>query len=248
MKQILSVLLLALPFSVSAAAAEPVDVAIVLAVDVSDSITPSEYLQQKQGIVTALRDPEVARMLEQCSGNGLALTFVEWAGFHLKKRTRQEIEWQKLHSAADLQDFASRIERKHQRATDGFTDISNALRFSAELLARVPYEARRKIISVSSDGGQNVSPPGGDRNLSLDEMNEVLRAERDQIVSQGIVIDALVIANEDTEVEKFGPLDQYFSKNVIGGRGATITTISDYMDYAAGLKANLLAELNNCIF
>lgn len=113
---------------------EPVDVAIVLAVDVSDSVSESEYKIQRQGIANALSDPDVGQMLEKCNANGAALTFVEWAGFNFKKRLHHEIQWRKLTTAGDLQEFASQIERPHKRKADGYTDIINVLRFSSQLL------------------------------------------------------------------------------------------------------------------
>ncbi len=78
-------ILLALPVTASLAFAhEEVDVAVVLATDVSGSVSDgpneSEYRLQKDGIALGLRDPELAQILEACNGSGLALTYMEWSG------------------------------------------------------------------------------------------------------------------------------------------------------------------------
>lgn len=57
-------------FNQSQAAAVSVDTMIVIAVDVSNSITDEEYDIQKKGVINAFRDPGVQSLLNNCSLKG----------------------------------------------------------------------------------------------------------------------------------------------------------------------------------
>src|SRR5215212_7874718 len=58
----------------------PVDLELVLAVDISGSVDQTEANQQRQGYVAALADPAVARAIRSSLTGRVAVTYVEWAG------------------------------------------------------------------------------------------------------------------------------------------------------------------------
>src|SRR4051812_18342341 len=62
-----------------AEAAEPVDVALVLAVDVSRSIDEGEFKLQRDGYAAALVDPRVIRAITSGPSRGVALSYIEWS-------------------------------------------------------------------------------------------------------------------------------------------------------------------------
>src|SRR5690349_8885886 len=72
-----------LPF-VSAWYRAPVDVdlALVIAVDVSTSMDPDEQDLQRQGYVEAFRSPMVYGAIREGMTGRIAVTYVEWAGAH----------------------------------------------------------------------------------------------------------------------------------------------------------------------
>lgn len=61
-------------------AAEPVDVELVLAVDVSLSMSPGELEIQRAGYAAALRDKAVIDAIRGGLHGRIAVTYFEWAG------------------------------------------------------------------------------------------------------------------------------------------------------------------------
>ena len=62
---------------------EPVDIELVLAVDVSGSVDGAEQELQRAGLVAAFRDPEVISAIAALP-RGLAVALVAWAGVRLR--------------------------------------------------------------------------------------------------------------------------------------------------------------------
>jgi hypothetical protein len=77
-----AVILGVLSFSPSAGLAQEqeVDLELVLAVDVSRSMDPTEQELQKDGYVAALQHPEVLAAIRAGMLGKIAVTYVEWAG------------------------------------------------------------------------------------------------------------------------------------------------------------------------
>src|SRR5262245_4357197 len=57
-----------------------VDVALVLAVDISLSMDPDEQRLQREGYIAALRDEEILKAIRAGQNGRIAVTYVEWAG------------------------------------------------------------------------------------------------------------------------------------------------------------------------
>ena len=112
-------------------AVEPVDVELVLAVDVSLSMSPAELEIQRHGYAAALTHDNVLKAIADGAYGKIAVTYVEWAG----------TTW--------------------QRVVVPWTVIANrddAERVVAQLNARPPDSARRTSISGAlSTAGR---PPG----------------------------------------------------------------------------------------
>ena len=73
-----------------AQAQEPVDVALVLAVDVSRSMSPRELTIQREGYAAALNHPDVVRAIAQGAYGRIAITMFEWAG---NGSVREVFDW-----------------------------------------------------------------------------------------------------------------------------------------------------------
>src|SRR6185312_10545756 len=63
----------------------PVDVELVIAVDVSYSMDPEEQALQREGYVLALRSREFMQALRQGANGKIAVTYFEWAGANDQK-------------------------------------------------------------------------------------------------------------------------------------------------------------------
>ena len=67
-------------FADTRASAIPVDVELVIAVDVSYSMDPDEQALQREGYVLALTSKEFLQALRQGAHGKIAITYFEWAG------------------------------------------------------------------------------------------------------------------------------------------------------------------------
>jgi hypothetical protein len=224
---------LALALSTGAAgsaahAQTPVDLELVLAVDVSWSMDYDEQILQRQGYVEAFRHGEVIRAIETGGWGRIAVTYVEWAGAELQ---RVVVPWTLIDGAAAAEAFAAALDEapigRMRR-----TSISGALRFSGGLFGQSDYEGVRRIVDISGDGANNSGPP--------------VVPERDALVERGIVINGLPIMIAETNPSGFfnlPDLDVYYEDCVIGGTGAFIITVTDLQHFAVAIRRKLVLEI-----
>ncbi len=207
------------------AAAQPltrVDLELVLAVDTSGSVDASEFELQIEGLVRAFRDPAViAAIIGTGATGGVAATVVHWSSVNDQE---QIIPWTRLTDEASAQAFATTIAANVERRFSESTGIGGVLQYAERLIRRNRFEGRRKSIDVSGDGSNNSGIPP--------------RLVRNMVVDEGITVNGLAILTE----EPF--LHHYFAKNVIGGAGAFVMTVSSYADIVMGMRNKLLREIS----
>jgi hypothetical protein len=149
--------------------------ALVLAVDVSASISTREQRLQRQGYVAAFRSPGVIEAIRSGPIGRIAVAYVEWSGPSHQTLT---LPWTLVDGSESAEDLASRLEAQPlSREFD--TSIAGAIAFSAELLASIPFSANRKVIDISSNGPNNTGPP-------------VVPA-RDAVLAKGITVNGLPV-------------------------------------------------------
>src|SRR5215212_4258398 len=84
----------------------PVDLELVLAVDVSGSIDAEEARQQREGYVAALADPAVIQAIRAGFHRRIAIAYLEWASGDYQ---RLVLGWTLLEDAASAEAFAGRL-------------------------------------------------------------------------------------------------------------------------------------------
>ncbi|HWE72998.1 MAG TPA: DUF1194 domain-containing protein [Stellaceae bacterium] len=210
----LGVLLAAMP----PAAAAKVAMALVLAVDVSESVDAGEYELQHEGIARAFENAEVIDTVQ--SVGGIDVLMLEWSD-----RDKQALiaDWTKVTDAASGKAFAAKI-RAGKRSSNGLTAIGDALLASGAAFENVPDEPARRVIDISGDGMANVGP-------RPDDIRDALNAE-------GITINGLAILASEPW------LDTYYNNEVIGGEGAFLLQVKDFSSFATAIKQKLLAEIS----
>jgi hypothetical protein len=196
-----------------------VDVALVLAIDVSGSVSEDRMMLQRQGYSDALRHPGFLEAVRSGPTGRVALTFVQWSE---ARRQDQSVAWRVIEDAATARQFADAITAA-DRPMPGWTSISAAIDFSARLIAAGGFTAGRKVIDVSGDGSNN-------------DGREVTAA-RDDAVAAGITVNGLPII----EIEP--RLDDYYRRNVIGGPDAFVVVARDIGAFADAMLRKLLVEL-----
>ena len=196
-----------------------VDVALVLAIDVSGSVSQDRIRLQRQGYSDAMRHPGLVHAVQSGPLGRVAVTFVQWSE---ARRQDQAVKWQVVDDTASAHRFADAIGNADV-PMPGWTSISAAIDFSARLLGDCGYRADRKVIDVSSDGANN-------------DGREVTAA-RDDALAAGIIINGL----PNVEVEP--GLDDYYRQNVIGGPGAFVMVVQDIADFSEAVLRKLLVEI-----
>ena len=88
-----------------------VDVALVLAVDVSTSMDPDEQDLQRRGYVEAFRSPLVHQAIRTGMLGRIAVTYVEWAGAAHPRYQKVVVSWTILDTPKDGIAFANRLAR-----------------------------------------------------------------------------------------------------------------------------------------
>ncbi len=210
-----------------ARADEPVDVALVLAVDVSRSVDEDEARLQREGYRSAVTDPKVVEAIRGGMLGSIAICYVEWAGIEYQ---RIVLPWTRIGSQGEADGWATALERA-PRASLSWTSISGAIETSRRAIAECPHEATRKVIDVSGDGVNNSGPPA--------EM------ARDRAVADGITINGLPILNDRPTFGRAPPipLDQYFRDSVIGGQGAFMIAAEDFEAFGNAVRRKLIREI-----
>jgi len=218
-------------FATAAPAWEPdameVDVELVLAVDVSRSITPNEMEIQRRGYAEAIMSDEVMTAVRAGLIGRIAVTYIEWAGDYTQ---RTVIDWTLIQTEADARAFAEIL----TSGLDGAmrrTSISGALIAASRAFEDNGFDGLRRVIDISGDGPNNQGRP-------------VLVA-RNQVLAQGIVINGLPLMTREGMGGRWHleDLDVYYRECVIGGPGAFVIPVTEWDQFAAAVRRKLVLEL-----
>src|SRR3954470_1084781 len=101
----------------AANAAEQVGMQLVLAADVSGSVSPARYRTQQDGYIEALGDPRVLRVITELDPPVLAITFIAWA-----REQGVMVPWTRVHDARSMDQFRERL-RTEQRPRVGINTL-----------------------------------------------------------------------------------------------------------------------------
>lgn len=213
----------------SAALAEPVDVELILAVDVSLSMSPDELAMQRDGYAAALRHEQVLQAIADGVHGRIAVTYVEWAGATVQHVI---VPWTIVARPEDAAAIAERLTLNPANSARR-TSISGLLLFAADLFAESPYRGLKRVIDISGDGPNNQGP--------------LVSAARDTVVEQGITINGLPLMTHGSSISVYdlANLDLYYQHCVIGGPGAFMIPVNDWSQFPEAVRRKLVLELAN---
>lgn len=205
----------------------PVDLELILAVDVSGSIDAEEARLQRQGYVNAIADPEIVRAIMSGMLGRVAVTYFEWAGDGWQVPV---LPWTLIDGPQTAQAFAAKLAAAPLGAGP-WTSISDAIRTATPMFDVNQFEGTRRIIDISGDGPNNT---GGS-----------VVAERDIAVANHITINGLPIINDRFNVSRapMPNLDLYYRHCVIGGPGAFIVVAHGFKSFAQAIRRKLILEI-----
>ena len=214
-------------FADTRASANPVDVELVIAVDVSYSMDPDEQALQREGYVLALTSKEFLQALRQGAHGKIAVTYFEWAG-----QSDQKIlmPWRVIDGPESADAVAAEIARAPYRRASR-TSISGALRFAKPLFDDSGYKGLRRVIDLSGDGANNAGP--------------LVEITRDDVLAAGITINGLpiMLKRPYTGTMDIENLDEYYEDCVIGGPGAFVIPIREREKFIEATRTKLVLEV-----
>jgi len=205
----------------------PVDLELVLAVDVSRSIDADEFELQRQGYARAITNANVLGAIQSGAIGAIAVSYVEWSGADQQKTV---VDWTLIRDPGTAEDFAAAI-LAAPRSFAAYTSISGAIDYSVRLFETNRYEGSRQVIDVSGDGSNNSGRP--------------VWLARDAAVEVGITINGLAIINDrPNPFSRPEPkLDDYYRENVIGGSGAFVVIADDFTSFSSAILSKLIKEV-----
>lgn len=203
-----------------------VDLELMLAVDISQSMDYDEHSIQRQGYIDAFRHDDVINALMGGPEGKIAVMYMEWAGDFDPIPT---IPWTIIDSPEAAHAFADRLEKEpiygEQR-----TSISGALMAAREYIQTNNIASHRQVIDVSGDGANNAG-------LQVEPV-------RDIVVKDGIIINGLpIMLNKPKEFYDIDHLDRYYKQCVIGGTGSFIAPVFDLRHLPATIRKKLVMEI-----
>jgi hypothetical protein len=211
----------------------PVDLRLVLAVDVSRSINAEEQRLQREGYALAFRNPLVLEAIRRGPFGAIAVTYVEWAG-----EQHVTVPWTFIDGPSRARAFARAVTDAPIR-TARRTSISEALIFSAGLFEDRTFAGPRRVIDISGDGPNN--------------LGRRVEKARDTVVTKGITINGLPILLRTGSLASFFDMKNldfyyedcviYYEDCVIGGPGAFIVPVTGSSGFAAGILRKIILEI-----
>ena len=214
----------------------PVDTALVVSVDVSNSVDEARYKLQMEGIAKALEDPGVIEAITGGSSGGILFSMVTWAD-----KPAFVIPWIRIANKADAFAAAQRV-RKLPHQGGEFTCMTRMLRSANDkIVPQIPAKASRIVIDVSGDGPDNCNA------------DEPIEKVRDELVSNGVTINGLPILFDAPDTSgvlpkavygKKPPLEQWYREHVMAGPGSFVLPAQGYADFERAIRQKFVIEMS----
>jgi hypothetical protein len=198
--------------------AQAASVALVLAIDVSESVSAERYALQHEGIARAFETPQLIEAIAAAPG-GIEALVLEWSD---PDKIAVTVGWTRIADPDAAAGFARSV-RATQRSSHGLTAIGSAMLAAGAAFDRMPEPAAHRIIDVSGDGMANFGASPVEA--------------RDALVGKGITINGLAILSEEPW------LDDYYRGNVIGGPSSFVLVAKSYDSFAEAILRKLVQEV-----
>lgn len=207
--------------------ANEVDLELVLAVDISQSMDPEEQRVQREGYIAALTSKDVLEAIKYGPIGRIAVLYLEWGG---KEEQYVIADWTVVFDEQSARAFAGRIAEAPLRRVQR-TSISSALTEAVKQVLTNKYNGIRRVIDISGDGPNNQGP-------SVTEA-------RDAAIAQGVTINGLplMLKAESISWQSMLHLDHYYEDCVIGGPGAFAIPVRSKEGFAEAIRMKLVLEI-----
>ena len=200
-------------------AAKACTTALVLAIDVSNSIDPAEYRIQTDGLADALLDGQIREALV---AGKVALSVVQWSGIGSQEVT---FPWIRIRSDADVLALSERARNMPRAFIMSDTAVGDIIEFAAAQFGEV-QDCTRRVIDISGDGTDNAGTnPDTAR----------ARAQRAGIQINGLAIEGIGLS-----------ITNFYRRHVITQDGFVMTART-HATYAETLKRKIKREVSQVL-
>ena len=229
-----------------AGAADSVATALIVSVDVSQSVDDARFKLQMEGIAEALEDQGV---LAAITGNpgGILFAMVTWAD-----RAGMPVPWRRIANKADAEAAAAAV-RATPRQAGEFTCIGQMFRtVASSVIPAMPMAADRIVVDVSGDGIDNCTDP------------DAMEAERNDVLALGATINGLpILVPGENDVVGAGAyrapgyglrptplpqdrtsLEQWYRAHVVGGPTSFLLAAAGYGDFSRAMRRKFVIEIS----
>lgn len=203
-----------------AAPAQACRQALILALDVSSSVSQREYELQRDGLAGALLNDQIRDLIIGAPGNEVAIMVYEWGDYYYQ---RVLLDWTLITGDAALNKAAGTIAAVQRSGPTRATGIGGAMRFAIQEFRKVPTCTIRTL-DISGDGKNNSG-----------ERPEFMHRDLEY---NGITVNGLVVATRD-----IAEMSAYYHSSVIVGAAAFVETAGGFEDYGEAMQRKLLREL-----
>jgi hypothetical protein len=210
-------------FPSSGAAFSCPELALVLAIDGSGSISDADFALQMAGYALAFTDRRVQGALRKAGIVDIAV--VVWGD---EEMSPQILPWRRIASPDDAVGLAGAITRLQRRVT-GDTGIGRGLWTALELMDQGQPCAARRIINISGDGKESF----GQR----PRHHVPLALARDRAEAMQVTINGLAITTEVSD------LQGWYHDQVITGPDAFVMTANSFDAFSAAIIRKLTREI-----
>jgi len=226
MRRLLIACLGLLPVAAVAQPAGPVDLAIAVSLDRSESIDAEDAEAQINGLIYALRHSRFRDAVAAGPRGRIGLSVVTWSSFG---RYQVILPWMQVAGREDAALAAEILELDFDRqraARHGTqTDVAFAIEVGLKQLDQLPWTASQQVINVVADGISNIG--------------RVASVDRDLALARGITVNGLIMAR-GSAIEV---MTRYFRREVIGGATSFVQVSSSPQDFAEAMLRKMLLEI-----
>ncbi len=197
----------------------PVDIELQLLIDISGSISTSEYNLQLQGYANAFNSSSVQNAIINGTQGQIAVQLIMWSG---ASNQVVNIDWtlvDSIESAGSLSTAIAAIARPFS----GWTAIGSAIEYAYPLFSNNGFNGASQIIDISGDGTNNsgISPATAVQNA----------------LDSGVdTINGIVITNNQNVI------DQYLNE-VVAGDSPFLLAPADFDEFQLAIENKIVAEI-----
>jgi hypothetical protein len=203
-----------------------VDLELVLAVDVSQSMDYDEHQLQRAGYVAAFRHDDVINAILYGPRGRIAVTYMEWGDAYDQV---QIVPWMLIASREDAAAFADALADEPIYPSQR-TSISRAIMRAADLIDANDFDGYKRVVDVSGDGPNNTGP--------------MVELARDAVAERGVTVNGLPIMLKEADSWYDIPnLDRYYEDCVVTGPGAFVAPVESLEQLAPTIRGKLVLEI-----